>query len=240
MLTIENLCFKRDRQVIFHQFNLQLMDHQVTCFLGSSGIGKTTLLKLIAGLLEPMEGQLPRSSESLGYVFQEHRLKPNLTVFDNIAWVMKPAIHKERINQLLKIAGLTHAKNYYPHELSGGMKQRASILRALVNKPDLILMDEPFQALDSQLKKEMLQFIQTLWSECKPTILLVTHDLEEAVFLGHRIIVLGNTPAQIIGDFTRDSYHTFTHDIHLKIEKLLEKEMEDFRGNTELASSDCL
>ena len=114
---------------------------------------KTTLLRLIAKLISPDSGLISSPTGSLGYVFQEPRLLPSLTVFENIAWVSE-TVDVERINQLLKIAGLYHNKAHYPHQLSGGMKQRVSLIRAMVNQPALLLMDEPFQSLDVRLKRK--------------------------------------------------------------------------------------
>ncbi|UUV27594.1 ATP-binding cassette domain-containing protein [Lysinibacillus sp. FN11] len=136
-----------------------------------------------------------------------------------MAWVSE-TVDVERINQLLKIAGLYHNKAHYPHQLSGGMKQRVSLIRAMVNQPALLLMDEPFQSLDVRLKKEMLQLVHTLWLDYQPTVLLVTHDLHEALFLGQRILIFGNSPTQILGDFTKQSSAFHPNDC-LKMKELL-------------------
>lgn len=219
MLTIENLTFSRNQKQIFQQFHLQIAPHTVTCMLGSSGIGKTTLLRLIANVIPPDAGLIDFPIGSLGYVFQEPRLLPSLTVFENIAWVSE-TVDVTRINQLLEIADLYHAKAHYPHQLSGGMKQRVSLIRAMVNQPALLLMDEPFQSLDIHLKKEMLQLVHTLWLNYQPTVILVTHDLNEALYLGQRILILGNSPTQILGDFTKQSA-IFHKDDCLKMKELL-------------------
>lgn len=221
MLILENLSFSRNQKEIFQKFQLQIAPQTVTCILGSSGIGKTTLLRLIAKFISPDSGLISSPTRSLGYVFQEPRLLPSLTVFENIAWVSE-TVDVERINQLLKIAGLYHNKAHYPHQLSGGMKQRVSLIRAMVNQPALLLMDEPFQSLDVRLKKEMLQLVHTLWLDYQPTVLLVTHDLHEALFLGQRILIFGNSPTQILGDFTKQSSAFHQNDC-LKMKELLSK-----------------
>ncbi|MGE7110546.1 ABC transporter ATP-binding protein [Lysinibacillus sp. NPDC047702] len=219
MLTIDNLSFSRNQKQIFQQFHLQIAPTTVTCILGSSGIGKTTLLKLIANLISPDAGFIGFPIGSLGYVFQEPRLLPSLTVFENIAWVDE-TVTEDRIDKLLEIAGLYDAKAHYPHQLSGGMKQRVSLIRAMVNQPALLLMDEPFQSLDIHLKNEMLQLVRSLWLDYQPTVILVTHDLNEALNIGQRILILGNSPTQIVGDFTRQSAIFHKNDC-LKMNELL-------------------
>lgn len=194
------------RRTIFADFSLELTEGKITCVMGASGIGKTTLLRLASGLERPASGAVHlRDDARIGYVFQEPRLLPEKTVLENVKWVLersdRPAKGPDgKVLDLLKEAGLAHAVSDYPGQLSGGMRQRVSLVRAFVSDPTLLILDEPFQSLDAAARKDMHAVLLRLWRKEKPTVLLVTHDLEEALALGSRIVVLGGSPAEIVVD----------------------------------------
>jgi len=180
--------------------------------LGPSGCGKSTLLRMIAGLDKPTSGQVLVNGEIVthpgkdrGMVFQKYTSFPWLTVADNIAYGMKingvpEPQRKETVDRLLKSVGLTEFANVYPETLSGGMQQRVAIARTLALRPSVILMDEPFGALDAQTRSDMQQLLLQIWDETACTILFVTHDVEEAVYLADRIFIMSSHPGTIVED----------------------------------------
>lgn len=176
----------------------------MTCLMGSSGIGKTTLLRMAAGLVKPTAGTIYRENpERMGYVFQEPRLLPAKTVLDNVRWVLNGEKDEEKNRMALELlmeADLSTALHDYPDQLSGGMKQRVAVVRAFVTTPGLLFMDEPFQSLDAATRQDMHRLFLRLWEREKPTVIVVTHDLEEALTLGTRIVVLDGKPAIIKAD----------------------------------------
>jgi NitT/TauT family transport system ATP-binding protein len=180
--------------------------------LGPSGCGKSTLLRMIAGLDKPTSGQILVNGEPVthpgkdrGMVFQKYTSFPWLTVADNVAYGMKingvpEAQRKETVDHLLKSVGLTEFADVYPETLSGGMQQRVAIARTLALRPSVILMDEPFGALDAQTRSDMQQLLLEIWDETACTILFVTHDVEEAVYLADRIFIMSSHPGTIVED----------------------------------------
>ena len=188
--------------------SFQTGEHEFLCILGPSGCGKTTLLKIIAGLLEPSAGIVEYAGQSRNgkpknsLVFQEHGLLPWMSVLDNAAFglemqgIMKKERH-EAATEILRKVGLTNVLGNYPHELSVGMKQRVGLARAIVNDPELLLMDEPFGSLDAQTKLIMQDELLKIWSEQKKPIIFITHDIEEAILLGDRVIILTSRPGTI-------------------------------------------
>ncbi|MBW4492644.1 MAG: ABC transporter ATP-binding protein [Oscillatoria princeps RMCB-10] len=189
--------------------NLQVYPAEFVCIVGASGCGKSTLLNIIAGLTPPSSGQVLVDGESVpgpgpdrGMVFQHFSLFPWLTVADNIGFglQLRRIPRKEmqqRIDYYLDVVDLTQFARAYPKQLSGGMKQRVAIARALANEPEVLLMDEPFGALDAQTKEQMQQFVLELWEKTRITVLTITHDVEEAIFLSQRIYVMSARPGQI-------------------------------------------
>jgi NitT/TauT family transport system ATP-binding protein len=185
--------------------------------VGPSGCGKTTLLKMLAGLLEPTAGTLrigtaaspfdPR--RDVGMVFQQAMLLKWRSIEDN---VMLPVeileldshVYRARARELLALVGLAGFEGRYPYELSGGMQQRASISRALVHDPKLLLMDEPFGALDALTRERMNLELLRIWSDRRKTVLFITHDIQEAVFLADRVIALSARPAAMVGSINID------------------------------------
>src|SRR5690606_19495934 len=178
--------------------------------LGPSGCGKSTLLNTVAGYINPTEGEVRVDGEVIlrpgpdrGMVFQQYSLFPWKTVRENVAFgpKMMGRAHPDSIaNTFIEMVGLTKFANRYPKELSGGMQQRVGIARALANYPRVLLMDEPFGALDSQTRHMMQENLLQIWSEFGTTVMFVTHDIDEAVFLSDRILVMSASPGRIIAD----------------------------------------
>jgi ABC-type nitrate/sulfonate/bicarbonate transport system ATPase subunit len=182
------------------------------CLLGPNGCGKTTLLRIVGGLERPSRGTVTlggepvfgsgRHTRKVGVVFQEDRLLPWMTLRQNVELVQKPlgadaATRRATADRYLKLAGLTGFEDYHPSRVSGGMRQRAAIARALAIEPDLLLMDEPFGALDAQNRRIMQNEIRRIWRETGRTILFVTHAIEEAVAIGTTLVMLSARPARI-------------------------------------------
>ena len=175
--------------------------------VGSSGCGKSTLLRIIAGLENSYDGTVTLGGRAIGgpgldrgVIFQEHRLLPWLTVEQNIAFGLKNLSRAEiarRVREHLELVGLDGFARAYPHQLSGGMAQRVAIARALVNQPQVLLLDEPFGALDALTKIQMQQEILRIWEAQRTTMILVTHDIDEAVFLGDEVVVMSSRPGTI-------------------------------------------
>ncbi len=183
-------------------------DGSITTVVGRSGCGKTTLLRLLAGLTEPSSGSVRRApSRSIGVVFQEARLMPWLDVGANVAFPLKNRLSDaeiaERVSDSLSLVGLAEAHRAMPAQLSGGMAQRVAIARALAQHPDILLLDEPFSALDAFTRRRLQDVLIDIWQERRPTVVLVTHDVEEAVLLGESVIemesgrVVGRVPVDI-------------------------------------------
>ena len=177
--------------------------------IGPSGCGKSTLLNAVAGFLEPTSGQalldgrlIQGPGSDRGVVFQQYSLFPWMTVRRNVEFGLKlkglPASEREsQARTLLGLAGLLHFENHYPDQLSGGMKQRVGIVRALATSPQVLLMDEPFGALDSQTRVVMQEILTNMWQRLRISVLFITHDIEEAVFLSDRIYVMTARPGRI-------------------------------------------
>lgn len=168
-----------------------------TTVVGRSGCGKTTLLRILAGLAQPTQGSLNYQENTplnIGVVFQEARLMPWLSVFDNIAFGLKGRLPKDELTKrclnTLDLVGLSAFRNAMPAQLSGGMAQRVAIARALVTSPDLLLLDEPFAALDAFTRRSMQNELVSIWQQQRSTIVFVTHDVEEAVLLGQNVLKL--------------------------------------------------
>jgi NitT/TauT family transport system ATP-binding protein len=208
------------------QATFDVAEGELVALVGPSGCGKTTLLKILAGL-HPYEAGEVRigsaaqpfdPSRDIGMVFQQPLLLKWRRVIDNVLLPaeilgLPMAQSRERARDLLALVGLQGAEDKYPYELSGGMQQRASIARALVHDPKLILMDEPFGALDALTREKMNLELLRIWQTAKKTIVFVTHGITEAVFLGTRVIVLTSGPARMADNFLVDLPHPRTLDI---------------------------
>ncbi len=196
--------------LVHRELRFSVMENEFLCVCGPSGCGKTTLLDILAGILRPSEGQVlidgrpvDPKRDSVSFVFQEPSTLPWLNVRDNVATGLRikrvpPSDVRSKVDEIIEIVGLRGYETYYPHQISGGMKQRVAIARAFAIDADVILMDEPFVSLDQPTRERMqLEVLQT-WQRRRRTVIFVTHNLEEAVFLGDRVIVLSAKPASIV------------------------------------------
>ena len=192
---------------------------EFVCLLGPNGCGKTTLLRIVGGLEPPTRGRVllggepvsgsGRHTRKVGMVFQEDRLLPWMTLGDNVELVLVPlgldaAARRATAAHYLRLAGLAGFEGYYPARVSGGMRQRAAIARALAIEPDLLLMDEPFGALDAQNRRIMQAEVRRIWRETGRTIVFVTHAIEEAVAIGTMLIMLSARPSRIRAQMRND------------------------------------
>jgi len=203
-----------DRQMVqtLKDISIGFMPSTFTCLVGKSGSGKTTLLRVLSGLVKPSSGQifldkqkLTRPQRRVSVVFQRDNLMPWRTVYQNIvlplqlAGVGKQQQH-EQATRLIEITGLNGFEKTYPAELSGGMVQRVAIARGLITEPDVLLLDEPFGALDAMTREQMWQELLRIWANTRATVFMVTHSIREAIFLADRVIVLSPRPGQIVAD----------------------------------------
>jgi NitT/TauT family transport system ATP-binding protein len=190
--------------------NFEVHRRELVCVIGQSGCGKSTLIRILAGLETPTSGEVLLDGKQIkgpgadrGMVFQGYTLFPWLTVKRNIMFGPKvkgdsESTAEKEAGQWIKMVGLEKFANHYPHQLSGGMKQRVAIARALANSPRILLMDEPFGALDAQTRAHMQQHLLTIWQNVDVTIFFITHDLDEAIYLADKILVLGAHPGHVI------------------------------------------
>lgn len=202
---------KKDTLAIDHT-DFEILENEFVCIVGPSGCGKSTILKMIAGLDDISEGSIILDGRELtgpgadrGVVFQSYTLFPWMNVEENIKFGLKlkklPKDEIEKVvNRYLELIGLTQFRKCLPKELSGGMKQRVAIARALANSPEILLMDEPFGALDPQTKAKMQLLMRQIWQKERTTIIFITHDIEEAVFLSTRVYVMSANPGKIISE----------------------------------------
>ena len=221
--------------------NLTLETGKFVCFIGPSGCGKTTLLRLMEGFENPTEGTIKHNgnivkkpSSDRGFIFQEYSLFPWLNVMDNVTFGLKIAgeseeENKERALKYLDAVGLKDFAYSYPHELSGGMKQRVAIIRSMINHSETLLMDEPFSALDFQTKRNLQEQIVENWRKRNRSIVFVTHDVEEAVYLADEIVVFSKrqgTIKKIINDDLprpRDRDSLDFHKLMVEVTKHIDK-----------------
>ena len=199
-----------ERQQVIHDFNLEILPGQLTAIVGPSGCGKSTIVNLMAGFETPDSGTITMNGEPITgpgvdrlVVFQETALLPWLTAFQNVVFGpklrgdMDSATLKAEANRILETVGLTEFKDKYPLQLSGGMQRRAELARAMINQPLLMIMDEPFRGLDAMTRELMQEFYLRLFEESRRTNIFVTSEIEEAIFLADRVVVLSNRPATV-------------------------------------------
>ncbi|MGN6584222.1 MAG: ABC transporter ATP-binding protein [Rhizobiaceae bacterium] len=205
--------------------DLNVAENDFITILGPSGCGKSTLLRIIAGLDHPSEGRVLLDGREVrgpgpdrGMVFQSYTLFPWLTVAENIAFGLREkgvpeAQRKEIVANYVQRVGLKGFENHWPKQLSGGMQQRTAIARALANDPEILLLDEPFGALDNQTRGLMQELLLGIWEREKKTVLFVTHDIEEAIFMASRVIVMSARPGRIKSDVAVDLPHPRSYTI---------------------------
>lgn len=213
---------EKNKTVALAETSLRIENGEFVALVGPSGCGKSTILKLVAGTLSPSQGhifvagrEIGANNVRIGMAFQNPTLLPWLNIRDNVMMPLKivspfkqtyskkkSGEYRVRAEALLKQVGLTGFGDKFPWQLSGGMQQRASLCRALIHDPTLLLLDEPFGALDQFTREELWEIMQNLWIDKKPTVLLVTHDLKEAAYLASRICVMQARPGRIIEDST--------------------------------------
>jgi NitT/TauT family transport system ATP-binding protein len=215
--------------------DLAVKDGEFVCLVGPSGCGKSTLLRLLAGLDRADAGRfslggrtIDGPSPEVGVVFQQATLLPWFTVWQNATLPLRVGGRRSgnreaAIRELIGIAGLKGFENKYPYELSGGMQQRAAIVRALARDPKLLLMDEPFGSLDALTREKMNAELQRIWLASRKTVVLITHSIDEAVFLGDRVVVMSARPGRIVRELVvglprpRIASETFGHPEHVRL-----------------------
>lgn len=212
-LVIDKLSKKYDNGEAdtLHEISLTIEEGEFVSIVGASGCGKSTLLNLVAGLEQPTGGQILLDGNEIHepgadrvVMFQEHGLYPWLNVIDNVKFGMKlagvsPDVQEEKAMHYLEMVGLNEYRDYMPHQISGGMKQRTALARALTLDAKILLMDEPFSALDKQTSNRLREELQRIWMETHKTILFITHSAEEAVYLSDRVVALSAATGEIAG-----------------------------------------
>ncbi len=202
MLKLENIKFKYDNsnELILEGFNLELAEGETLAILGASGCGKSTILRIIAGLEIPQKGsvyingvdvsKVPTEKRNVGFVFQEYALFPHMTVYDNINYGLNSKGNKKKIEDVAKLVGISEYLKRYPHELSGGQRQRVALARSIAYQPNILLLDEPFSNLDTELKDQIRNDLKNILNKTNITTILVTHDKDDANVLADKILSL--------------------------------------------------
>lgn len=196
-----------------NEINLTMKSGEFISLVGPSGCGKSTILRLVAGLIMPTTGKLTVDDNEIqgpsperGMVFQKPTLFPWLTVKDNIAFSLKMQGklkgNEDKVEKMIDVIGLGSFRDDYPGQLSGGMAQRVALVRSLINEPDILLLDEPLGALDAFTRMNMQDEILRIWQEKEQLAIMVTHDVDEAVYMGSRVIVMDSNPGRVVSDIT--------------------------------------
>lgn len=215
---------------VLDDINVTIKEGEFVSLLGPSGCGKSTLLSMIAGLVKPSTGSISLGEEKItepnperGVVFQEAALFPWMSVMENIMFPLRKTMSKKEqlntANEYLQMVQLSKFPDHYPHELSGGMQQRVAIARVLAMNPKLLLMDEPFGALDEQTRSVLQDELEKIWLDTKKTVIFVTHSIREAIKLSDRVIILGARPGTVISDFKVDLTRPRVHEDMAKLEE---------------------
>jgi NitT/TauT family transport system ATP-binding protein len=213
-IKVNNLNFsypdeKDQRLLVIKELNLSVSNREFLAIVGASGCGKSTLLNIIAGLLSPDSGGVYLDDKEIGgpgpdrtMVFQDDAVFPWYTVYANVEYGLKIS-HVEKkqrgllVGHYLDLVGLSECADMYPRQLSGGMRKRVDVARAIITKPEVLLMDEPFAALDVMTKQKLQEQFLKIWNETRMTVIFVTHDLEEALYMADRVVVMSNHPGRI-------------------------------------------
>ncbi len=245
---------KDDRRILaLEDISFLANSGEIIVLIGPSGCGKTTILNLIAGFIQSTEGKVLFNSRPITgpgaertMIFQEYVLFPWYSVRNNIEFGLVPKKiprqqRRQISSELLRLVGLEQFADFYPYQLSGGMKQRVALARALAVNPEVLLMDEPFGSLDAQARGFLQQSLLEIWGVKKPTIVFVTHSIDEALILGHKILVLSRQPAKELDwitinkpfprDVVRDS---FFQDVRVRIDNVLKDEFQDISNRDRL------
>ena len=217
MIRLEGVSFAypENEKSILNEVCLTVEDGEILCIIGRSGCGKSTLLRLVAGLIHPTLGKVAVNGREIdgpsperGMVFQKPTLFPWLTVEKNIAFSLEMQGtlrgNEEKVRRMLHVIGLENFKDDYPAQLSGGMAQRVALVRSLINQPEILLLDEPLGALDAFTRMNMQDEILNIWSHRRQLALMVTHDVDEAIYMGTRILVMDAAPGRILADIKID------------------------------------
>ena len=249
MLEISNISkiFKNNEKDVaaLQKTNLLINDHEIISLVGQSGCGKSTLLRIIGGLEKASTGFIKlnnkiikKPSSNIGMVFQDPRLMPWLNVYDNIKLSILNENKKQqkvKISKTLQKVGLENCENLWPRELSGGMAQRVAIARTLVREPKVLLLDEPFSALDSFTKTNLHQHVKELWASLKLTIIMVTHDINEATSMSDRVLIIKKTkPREIENSQIINMSYPRSEFKNIKYNELIKKRI--FNENSAKAS----
>lgn len=257
VLSLKNVdfryCGEKGEVAALSKISLNLEEGEFLCVLGPSGCGKSTLLRLIAGFLKPSAGEVLMENRLIqgpdwhrGVIFQSPTLYAWLNVQDNVAFGPKMRkLPKKEIQELssryIELVGLKGFEKSKPYELSGGMKQRVALARALVNHPKILLMDEPFGALDALTRQNMQALVRNIWAKTKNTFFLITHDVDEALALSTRVVVMSGRPGTILNEFRPDFTYRFLTEEQEKVQYLPEyieirkKVLEIIRSQSERA-----
>ncbi|MEF9839407.1 MAG: ABC transporter ATP-binding protein [Lachnospiraceae bacterium] len=224
-IVIENLSkiFKTRRQTIYavKDANIKIEEGEFVSLIGPSGCGKSTVIRMVDDIIKPTTGKIYIDGDDItsysripceinrkmGFIFQLPNLFPWLTVYENVifpleVYKMKTPEYEQYAAELMELAGLTEYRNAYPAEISGGVMQRIGVIRALVHKPEILLMDEPFGALDAMTREKLDMEILDLWKKMGTTVIFITHNVEEAVLLSDRVYVMGTNPGRIVKEIT--------------------------------------
>lgn len=229
---VKNISKSYDDLKILEDISIDFHQYETTCILGESGSGKTTLLNILGGLTEKDSGEIIGfADEDSSFVFQEPRLIEWKNIRDNIAFVLEGKMDKKEIeasiDKYLKLVNLEEYKFFYPKELSEGMRQRISILRAFIYPGKVLIMDEPFKSLDANNKQIVIDLFKKLRTFEKRTCILVTHDIDEALDLGHKIIIFSNKPARIKALYENTSISENKDQDRLDLKRLIEDKLID-------------
>ena len=213
LLKIENLTKSFENLKVIEDLNLEIDKNEIVAIIGPSGCGKSTILNIISGIINKYEGEIHTSKPTIGYVFQEDRLLPWMNVLENVE-VVNDNSKRKRALKIIEEVGLKNFEKSYPDTLSGGMKQRCAIARGFNYDCDLLLMDEPFKSLDYNLRIEMLKVLINLWNKSDKSILFITHEIDEALTVANRILVLGKRPTKVIKEVILDIESIGSRDIN--------------------------
>lgn len=242
---LNKVYFDKDNQpnIVLEDIDLSIAKGEFVSILGPSGCGKSTLLSMVAGLVGATEGEITvadrkveKPGKDRGMVFQEAALFPWMTVTENVMFPLRKEMPKKearkRAQSFLQMVQLSNYAGHYPHELSGGMQQRVAIARSLAMDPAVLLMDEPFGALDEQTRSRLHRQLEDIWIDTKKTILFVTHSISESIKLSDRIIVMGTRPGTVLTDIKvdiprpREEHRKEIADLEERVMGLLKKEID--------------